>query len=451
MAKVNNCWVCKECGNTQTQWSGNCSGCKSWNTIEKFLESKILSSSYKTGVIQKPIPITEVMIGSEERLASGFSEVDKVFGGGIVKGSLTLVAGEPGIGKSTLLLQIAYNLAKSGKKVLYVTGEESLSQAASRAKRIDAEHQNLLLYQETSFTKIVQQIELLSPDFMILDSIQICHKEELNSPPGSVLQVKDIAISLMKIAKELLVTILCIGHVTKGGDVAGPKVLEHIVDTILEFEGDKDMEIRMLRSKKNRFGKSEELAIFSMVEKGLKEEENPSMIFLEKRKNAQIGGVIGTVLEGSRPIFINIEALASPSTYQTPTRKASGFDPVRLSILLAVLEKKVGMHLSSYDVFLSIAGGIKVKDPSVDLALSLAIASSFTNKTVDSDIVIIGEVGLNGEIRNVQKIQNRLKEVESLGFKRVMIPKGCKKLDTELNVEILEVETIREAVNLLLT
>jgi DNA repair protein RadA/Sms len=253
----------------------------------------------------------------------------------------------------------------------------------------------------------------------------------------------------MKVAKELLVTTICIGHVTKGGDVAGPKVLEHIVDTVLEFEGDRDLEIRMLRSKKNRFGKSEEMAIFSMDEKGLQEEQNPSMIFINKRKLSQTGTVIGTILEGSRPIFIEIEALVAPTPFATPTRKSSGFDPTRLAILLAVLEKKVGMHFSSYDVFLSIAGGIKVKDPAVDLALSLAIASSFTNKTIEADIVVIGEVGLGGEIKGVQKIHNRLKEVASHGFKKVFIPKGGKKLEQELDLEIIEVGTIEEVIHLI--
>jgi len=452
MAKLQNKWMCKECGNTQSQWSGNCSGCKSWNTIEKFLESKSSRHSdygmRKT--ISKPVSIVEVEIGSEERFTSGFAEVDKVFGGGIVKGSFTLIGGEPGIGKSTLMIQCAKNLAERGKKVLYVTGEESLSQAALRAKRVGAEHKDVYMYQETSFSRIVHQIEELKPDFLILDSIQICHKEEIPSPPGSIAQVKEIAISLMKIAKELSVTTLCVGHVTKGGDVAGPKVLEHIVDTVLEFEGDRDLEIRMLRSKKNRFGKSEEMAIFSMHEDGLREEENPSMIFLEKRKAAQVGSAIGTILEGSRPIFIDIESLVVPTNAMTPTRKASGFDPVRLAIILAVLEKKVGMHFSSYDVFLSIAGGIKVKDPAVELALALAIASSFTNKKIDSDIVVIGEVGLGGEIRNVQKIQNRLKEVASHGFKKVVIPKSSKKIDGFEGLKIFQVESVDEAIQKLL-
>ena len=454
MAKVQTKWMCKECGSTQSQWSGNCSSCKAWNTIEKFLESKAVKGQERFGfsstTVQKPVKLTEVKIGAEERFSSGLPEVDKVFGGGIVKGSLTLIGGEPGIGKSTLMIQIAKKLADGGKKVLYVTGEESLSQAALRAKRVKAEHDNVFLYQETSFSKIVHQIEDLKPDFMILDSIQICHKEEIPSPPGSIAQVKEIAISLMKIAKELSVTTLCVGHVTKGGDVAGPKVLEHIVDTVLEFEGDRDLEIRMLRSKKNRFGKSEEMAIFSMAEEGLKEEENPSMIFLEKRKKAQTGSVIGTILEGSRPIFIDIESLVVPTNAMTPTRKASGFDPVRLAIILAVLEKKVGMHFSNYDVFLSIAGGVKVKDPAVDLALSLSIASSYTNKKIDSDIVVIGEVGLGGEVRSVQKIQNRLKEVSSHGFKRVMIPKGSKKIGKNEGLEVIEVTTVEEAIHELL-
>ena len=361
MGKLQTSWLCKECGHTQSQWSGNCIGCKSWNTIEKFLETKMAKSQRSTGVNAKPIPITKVEIGSEDRFTSGYTEVDKVFGGGIVKGSLSLIGGEPGIGKSTLMIQIASYIASVGKKVLYITGEESLSQAASRAKRVNAVHDNLLLYQETSFTKILNQIDAIQPDLIILDSIQICHREELSSPPGSVMQVKDIAISLMKISKELEITTLCIGHVTKGGDVAGPKVLEHIVDTVLEFEGDKDVDIRMLRSKKNRFGKSDELAIFSMKESGLKEEDNPSMVFLEKRTAAKSGSVLGTILEGSRTIFIDIESLVVPSAFPTPTRKSSGFDPTRLAILLAVLEKKVGMHLSSYDVFFIYRRGVEGK------------------------------------------------------------------------------------------
>ncbi len=451
MAKVQNSWLCKECGNTQSQWSGSCNGCKSWNTIEKFLEAKMpRGESIKGLSVQKPVPITEVEIGAEERFSCGFTEVDKVFGGGVVRGSLTLIGGEPGIGKSTLMIQVAKNIAEGGRKVLYVTGEESLSQAALRARRVDGEHKDLYLYQETGFSRILQQIEELKPDFLILDSIQICHKEELSAAPGSVTQVKEMAIALMKVAKELLVTTICIGHVTKGGDVAGPKVLEHIVDTVLEFEGDRDLEIRMLRSKKNRFGKSEEMAIFTMQEKGLKEEENPSMIFLAQRNTPQTGTVIGTILEGSRPIFIDIESLVAPSAYPTPTRKASGFDPTRLAILLAVLEKKVGMHFSTYDVFLSIAGGVKVKDPAVDLALTLSIASSFTNKTIDADIVVIGEVGLGGEVRCVQKMQNRLKEIVAHGFKRVMVPKGSVKAGAKYDIEILEVATVDEAIRRIL-
>lgn len=449
MAKISSSWVCKECGFTQSQWSGNCTGCKSWNTIEKFIEAKQSRMRLKSRV-NKPIAITEVKIGEEERFSSGFSSVDKVFGGGIVRGSFTLIGGEPGIGKSTLMIQIASNLAKSGKKILYISGEESLSQTASRAKRVNAEHENVLLFQETSFTLIQRQIEEIEPDVIILDSIQICYKEEFPSSPGSVAQVKEIAVSLMKIAKEMMITTIAIGHVTKGGEVAGPKVLEHIVDTVLEFEGDKELEIRLLRSSKNRFGKSDEMAIFSMAEVGLQEEENPSLVFLQRRTQSQSGSAIGTILEGSRPIFINLEALATPSVFATPTRKASGFDPTRLAILLAVLEKKVGMHLSSYDVFLSIAGGVKVKDPSVDLALLLAIASSFTNKQIDPDVVIIGEVSLAGEVRSVQKIQNRLKEVAALGFTKAVIPKGAKSIAKDYDFTVKEVSSIEEAIHYLL-
>jgi len=450
VSKVKSFWQCSECGHQQSRWTGSCSMCHQWNTFSEMQsveESKPKFVSQKPS--SKPLRISEINISSFSRKSTKMKEVDRLFGGGIVSGSLILLGGDPGIGKSTLLLQLAHFLAEQNEKVLYVCAEESIEQTSLRANRLNLGQDNLYLFNETSFTHIKQEIDKIKPTVLIVDSVQVVYKTELPSSPGSVVQVREIASECMHIAKGYGVTTFLIGHVTKSGEIAGPRVLEHLVDTVLEFEGDRHHGYRLLRSVKNRFGPTDDIAIFQMHEKGLKEISNPSEIFLEHRKENVSGCVATATVEGLRPFLIEVQALVTTSAYSTATRKTTGLDQNRLALLIAVLEKRVGYLLHQCDVFVSVAGGMKIKEPSIDLAVLLAIASSFTNRSIDTNTIVMGEVGLAGEVRAIPRIESRIKEAVHMGFKKCILPKkNQKELDKALasKIELVPVDLVDEAI-----
>ncbi len=437
-------WCCAECGHSQNKWAGQCPQCSQWNTLHEEVALDKVPSRFSVTAPSKPVRIHEVELEKTPRVKTGMEELDRLLGGGIVPGSLTLVGGDPGIGKSTLLLQASHAIAKQGLIVLYVCGEESVAQTSMRAKRINVSHENLLLLSETNLALIKNQIEQLSPDVVIIDSIQIIYKSEIPSAPGSVSQVRESATELMHLAKGKGISIFLIGHVTKSGEIAGPRVLEHLVDTVLYFEGDRQHNFRLMRVVKNRFGSSDEIAVFKMEERGLSEVSNPSEIFLEERTRESSGSVIIPTVEGSRPILVEVQALVTDTVYATPSRRSAGIDPNRLALLLAVLEKRVGYQLHNRDVFVSIAGGLKIVETAIDLGVILAVASSLTNRQVDADTVIIGEVGLGGEVRSVGRIAERLKEASHMGFKRALIPKRNK--ETNLPMEIIAIDRVEDAI-----
>lgn len=449
MSKQKSLWCCRECGHTQPKWAGQCAQCSEWNS---FHEEQIIAapSRYTTSaLVTKAVPINEVAVEQTPRIATQMKEFDRLLGGGIVAGSLLLVGGDPGIGKSTLLLQVSERMARQGLVVLYVCGEESVAQTTLRARRIEVGCENLLLFSETNLALIKNQIEELSPDVVVVDSIQIVYKSEVQSAPGSVSQVRECAAELMHLAKGKGISIFLIGHVTKSGEIAGPRVLEHLVDTVLYFEGDRQHNLRMMRVVKNRFGSSDEIAVFQMQEKGLTEISNPSEIFLQERMKGAFGSVVLPTVEGSRPILIEVQALVTDTVYSAPARRSAGIDGNRLALLLAVLEKRVGYQLHSRDVFVSVAGGLKITEPAIDLAILLAIASSLTSREVDSDTIVVGEVGLGGEVRSVGRIQERLKEAALMGFKRAVIPK--RNFSAGLLLDTICVEKVEEAIHALIS
>ncbi len=449
--KTKTAWVCVECGSKQTKWSGSCFACKQWDTLQEhtMVEEKKSKFESKNSMSSKPIALNQVDAKDYMRFATGFSEVDRLLGGGVVEGSLTLIGGDPGIGKSTLMLQLTDYFAKQGKKVLYVCGEESVHQTHLRAKRLNIQSGSILLLNETIFSQIKMFVDEIKPDVFILDSIQIVYKNEIPSLPGSVTQIKEIAMECMHIAKGLGISTFVIGHVTKSGELAGPRVLEHIVDTVLEFEGDRQHGYRMLRSMKNRFGPTDEVALFQMHSDGLKEVKHPSEMFLEERVQGASGSVIVPTIEGSRAILVEIQALVAQSAFATCTRRSTGVDQNRLALLLAVLEKKMGYHFHSLDVFVSIAGGLKIIEPAIDLPVLIAIASSFANQAIDPLTLVVGEVGLAGEVRSVPRIESRLKEAVHMGFKRCIIPKkNCKGLNLkEIPLDIIGVDSVEDVIS----
>lgn len=435
---VKTIWSCSKCGHILPKWVGQCPSCEGWNT---FLEGIKTTSS-------RALKLSEIDEVEERRILTHLPEFDRLVGGGIVPGSLTLVGGDPGIGKSTLLLQMSEQIAKQGIVVLYVCGEESVAQTSMRAKRLGVSSEKLFLLSETNLGVIKQQIEALQPGLLIIDSIQIVYKEEILSAPGSVVQVREAAADCMHIAKKKGIPTFLIGHVTKSGEIAGPRVLEHIVDTVLYFEGEKKNHYRLLRGIKNRFGSTDEVAVFQMSGEGLQEISNPSEIFLEERLQGAPGSVIFPTVEGTRPILIEVQSLVTQTVYTTPSRRCSGFDQTRLVLLLAVLEKRVGYQLHNRDVFFSIAGGLKIIEPAIDLAAIIAVASSLTNRKVDPETIVLGEVGLGGEVRSVTRIEQRLKEAEMMGFRRAIIPK--KNVIPMPNLKIVGVQRVEEAIHAVL-
>lgn len=450
MAKLRSKYVCSECGYESSGWLGKCPSCLKWNTfVEEVIENTTNSKTQGSeGPLPEALPLTEITTIESSRLKTGSAEFDRVLGGGIVPASLILIGGDPGIGKSTLILQISAKIAESGR-VLYVSGEESVTQIKLRAQRLGAVNSNVFMVSETSFERIESVINRDKPDFLVIDSIQTVYTEKLSSAPGSVSQVRDVTGQLLRIAKRNGITTFVVGHVTKEGALAGPRVLEHMVDTVLYFEGERHQDFRILRAVKNRFGSTNEIGIFEMGETGLVDVINPSSRMLQHKNRDQAGSVIAGIIEGTRPMLVEVQALVCPTNFGMARRQANGMDYNRLSMLLAVLEKKVGMQLSSFDAYLNVVGGFKLVEPASDLGVVLAIASSFKNSPVDSLTVIFGEVGLTGEVRPVNQMEKRLAESHRLGFKRCIIPEGSKILPKELvdEMEIVEVSTVEEAIN----
>lgn len=455
MNKIKTIWSCFECGHNQSKWSGQCPQCLQWNCLnEEQKASKDSHFEVKQHLqAAKPIRIKDVDLCKTPRTLSHINEFDRLIGGGFVTGSLSLVGGDPGIGKSTLLLQISQALSKQNLTVLYVCGEESVAQTSLRAQRLGINHDNLLLLNETNFSLIKAQIDKVRPHVVVVDSIQIIYKAEIPSAPGSVSQVRETATEFMRIAKGYAITIILIGHVTKSGEIAGPRILEHLVDTVLYFEGDKQHNFRMMRVVKNRFGPTDEIAVFQMDTCGLVEVPNPSQIFLEERQRTSCGSVIIPTIEGSRPILIEVQALVTDTVFSTPSRRCTGLDQNRLALLLAVLEKRLGYQIYRSDVFVSLAGGIKIIEPAIDIGILLAIASSYCNHIIDSETIAVGEVGLGGEIRSVSRIETRIKEAIHMGFRRCLIPKrnlkGLSKKITS-HIEVKGVEFVEEAIHTLI-
>ncbi|MBU1867560.1 MAG: DNA repair protein RadA [Candidatus Margulisbacteria bacterium] len=436
-------YMCGSCGQGFPRWQGQCPSCGEWNSLHE--EAPIVQTPNKPAALKaaEPVPITDVSYQAEDRVLTGLRELDRVLGGGIVPGSASLISGEPGIGKSTLMLQVAESLSRK-TKVLYISGEESPRQIRMRAERLGATTKDLILLPETSLINIEKRIEQVKPGCVIVDSIQTLYREEVQSAPGSVAQVRECAAYLVGIAKATGIPIVIVGHVTKDGMIAGPRVLEHVVDTVLYFEGEKHKQYRLLRAIKNRFGSTNEIGIFEMKETGLIEVENPSEVFLSERPKGASGSVVTAAIEGSRPLLVEIQALVAPTKMAYPARKVTGVDQNRVAIILAVLERQLGMKLSASDVYVNAAGGVRVYEPAIDLPIALAIASCYRSKPIDFATMAAGEIGLAGEIRSISSIEKRLKEAEKLGFKTAVIPKGSK-AKTKLNLE--EVGTVREALS----
>jgi DNA repair protein RadA/Sms len=453
MAKAKTHFVCQSCGYQAPKWLGKCPGCQEWNTFaeERIIEEKIPERDllgFEAGAV--PTSITEILPEERGRLEVGIGEFDRVLGGGIVFGSVILVGGDPGIGKSTLLLQMMNGLASKGKRVLYISGEESLQQTKMRAERLGVFSESLFVVSETSLEKILQDIQTLKPFAVVVDSIQTIYSSDLPSTPGSITQVREASSRLLYLAKHLSIPIFLIGHVTKEGFIAGPKVLEHMVDTVLYIEGEANHAFRILRSVKNRFGSTNEIGVFEMKDSGLVEVLSPSEFFLSERTQPTSGSVVMASIEGSRPILVELQALVVPTHFGIPRRTAQGVDANRVSLLVAVMEKRLGMHLLNQDIFLNIAGGIKVEEPGIDLGVIASIASSLKNQTIDPELVVFGEVGLGGEVRGISQSEVRVKEASRLGFKRCLLPgQNQERIKGMKGIELIGVRTVEDAIKIL--
>jgi len=452
MVKRRTSWHCSECGHKQARWSGQCPTCGVWNSLseevsqEEGLRGLVLSSGQKA-----PLALSEIPSDQVSRYHTGFQELDRVLGGGVVAGSLILLGGDPGIGKSTISLQMAAHVAAFQQTVIYISGEESLEQIALRARRVGVQD-SLLFFNDTDVEKISKVIEEFRPQLVIVDSIQILFHREIPSSLGSITQVRECTSALMRIAKSSQTAIVIIGHVTKSGEIAGPKVLEHLVDTVLYFEGEQQQNLRFIRSIKNRFGPTDELAVFQMSSQGLQEVVNPSLLFIEDRVQGTPGTVVMPMIEGSRPMMVEAQALVTDTFFQTPSRRCTGFDSNRLALLLAVCEKRARLRLHQSDVFVSVTGGIRVSEPAADLGFLLSVVSSFMNKVFDADTTVIGEVGLGGEVRAVSRIETRIKEAMQMGFTTCLIPqKNMKAVSSyKEKVRLVPVRWVDEAIDLLL-
>lgn len=446
---------CLACGYESPKWLGRCPNCGAWNQMEEQLvqsqsaskQAKVQVTTSKRQQSGRALKLEEITYNNETRYSTKFDEFDRVLGGGVVPGSLVLIGGDPGIGKSTLLLQVSVQLANSGQKVLYVSGEESAQQIKMRASRLALNGDNFWLLAETDLLTIGSEIERIEPDIVIIDSIQTMQVPEHTGSVGSVSQLREATSVLMRIAKDNQIAIFIVGHVTKEGNIAGPRMLEHMVDTVLYFEGERHNRFRLLRAVKNRFGSTNELGVFEMLDVGLQEVSNPSELFLEERLPGATGSTVVAALEGTRTILAEVQSLMTPTAFGNAKRTASGIDYQRISLLLAVMEKHCSMLVQNQDAFFKITGGVKLNEPAIDLAIGISIASSYWNKATKADDVFIGEIGLTGEIRRVSQIKERLKEADKLGFKRAFIPKNnFNDLDTDFEIELVPVATIKQAV-----
>lgn len=453
MAKVKTIYYCTACGNETPQWTGRCPGCGAWNTLEEHIEKPVAPGRAKAspvGMSRTPQRLSQVDTQTEIRFYTGMGELDRVLGGGAVAGSLVLVGGAPGIGKSTLLLQICDVLCKE-RTVLYISGEESERQIKFRAVRLGVTSEQLFILSETRLSDIMAAVESINPDILIVDSIQTLYNEENTSSPGSVSQVKDCTMTLMHLSKSKGVTVFVVGHINKDGAIAGPKVLEHMVDCVLYFEGDINSNYRLLRAAKNRFGSTNEIGVFEMMDTGLKEVPNPSQMLLAGRPDGAPGTCVACVMEGTRPILAEVQALVTKTTFNVPRRAADGFDFNRAVLLMAVSEKRAGMKLNVFDAYINVIGGLRLDEPGADLPVVLAVASSYRDKPIASDLAAIGEVGLTGEVRSVSNMNLRLSEVARLGFKACIIPKGsAQKLEIPEGLMVYAVRNIREAIEVAL-
>ena len=454
-------FFCKECGYESAKWSGQCPSCKAWNT---FVEEPVVKEKNVKGIVNinakyhetagvkkaAPVRLSSVTAADTDRIKTEICELDRVLGGGIVEGSLVLVGGDPGIGKSTLLLQMCYNLAKNGNSVLYISGEESLGQIKLRAQRVGEASDNLMVLCETSLDTIENVLENVKPQIVVIDSIQTMYREEVGAAPGSVSQVRETTAVLMQLAKGLNISIFIVGHVTKEGVVAGPRMLEHMVDTVLYFEGDKNAAYRILRSVKNRFGSTNEIGVFEMRQEGLAEVANPSEYMLTGRPEEASGSVVVCLLEGTRPILVEIQALVCDSNFGMPRRTAAGADYNRVNLLMAVLEKRAGIHLSGSDAYVNIAGGMKVNEPAMDLGIVMALVSSFRNRPMMENTIVFGEVGLAGEVRAVSQPQIRINEAVKLGFENCILPQVClKNIKKTDKINLIGISSVKDAVKLI--
>ena len=443
-------FFCRECGNETSKWSGQCPACKAWNTLVEEPVTKMVKTSSAMGMFREPVKLEEIVLENESRMETGFGELDRVLGGGIVPGSLVLVGGDPGIGKSTLLLQVCRNLAIGQKKVLYISGEESLGQIKMRAERIGKVEGELKFLCETNLGLIDRVIESEKPDVVVIDSIQTMVNEDVTSAAGSVSQVRESTNVLMHIAKGRGIAIFIVGHVTKEGQVAGPRVLEHMVDTVLYFEGERSASYRILRGVKNRFGSTNEIGVFEMLSQGLGEVINPSEYLLSGRPEGASGAAVACLMEGTRPILLEVQALVTETAFGLPRRTAVGTDVNRVNLLMAVIEKRCRIMMNRYDAYINIAGGLRVGEPALDLAIVLALISSVKDRALDDSMVVFGEVGLAGEVRSVAMAEYRVREAEKLGFSRCILPKVClDKLNYRGKMEIVGVRSIQDAINLL--
>ncbi len=443
-------FFCTECGNESSKWTGRCLSCGAWNTMteQKVVKKNASSSSYSIDTeTSKPKNISEIEINEDERISTGIEEFDRVLGGGIVKGSLVLLGGDPGIGKSTLLLQMCQTI-KTNSKILYISGEESQKQIKLRAERLNVKNKNILFQSETNMVEIENTISNTNPDLIIIDSIQTVYSPEIDSAPGTISQIREVTLNIMKIAKIKNISTFLIGHVTKDGAIAGPKILEHMVDCVLYFEGETHHFHRILRGVKNRFGSTNEIGVFEMCNSGLKEVDNPSQMLLSEMPSHVSGTTVTCTLEGTRPILAEIQALTSKTNYPSPRRTASGIDYNKLSLIIAVLEKHAKLKLSTQDIYLNVAGGMKLTEPAIDLSIAVAIASSCLEFVIPSDTVAIGEIGLTGEIRSVTAIDKRINEAEKLGFKRIIIPQGNSKNISSSSIEVIPVKNINQVLSI---
>lgn len=446
-------FVCNNCGYETHKWMGRCPGCSHWHTlVEKLIAAKsdLKSKEELLLAASKPVPINSLEISEDERILTGINEFDRVIGGGLVSGSLILIGGDPGIGKSTLILQSLHGLSNKGLTVLYVSGEESPQQIKMRSERLAISSSSLLILSETDLAVILQLIENDKPDVLVIDSIQTMFNRELASAPGSVSQVRESTMRLMIMSKKTGIPTFLIGHVTKDGAIAGPRILEHMVDTVLYFEGNSNYMYRTLRTVKNRFGSTNEIGVFEMKEHGLEEVTNPSALFLSERPENSAGSVVTASMEGSRPILVELQGLACHTNFGTPRRTILGLDQNRVALLAAVMEKILGMHLTGYDIFMNVAGGVKLDEPAVDLGIVSAIASSFLDKAIDKTTVVLGEVGLTGEVRGISKVETRIAEIKKMGFKKSLIPgNNLKHMTEQKGIELTGINNISEAIDLL--